>query len=95
MQHERRERLERERREQALEMAKGEACLVWILATQLVEEEDVMQKELQRKKARIRQKLAIASSFGAAALGSSCAPSGVCLLQYVWLRISTGKDPQS
>ena len=52
-------------------MAKGEACLIWLLATQLVEEENVMQRELQRKKERIKQKLAIASSFGKAVLAAA------------------------
>ena len=68
-QNERKERLERERRQHALETAKAEACLVWLLAKQLVDEENVMQEELKRKKERIRQKLAIASTFGSALHG--------------------------
>lgn len=61
----RRERLERERRETAKERAEAEACLIWMLAKQLVEEEDVLHQELNRKKDRIKQKLAVAAKLGA------------------------------
>ena len=57
----RRSRLERERVKKAKERARGEACLIWQLATQLVEEEAVLHRELNKKKDRIKAKLAIAA----------------------------------
>ncbi len=72
----RRARLERERVAAAQQRARGEACLVWLLAKQLVEEETVLHTELAKKKERIKQKLAVAAKLATANNGTGSGTAG-------------------